>query len=106
MWVDDVLLNFDYILSSIKFIPNYKESFLQYCSQHNITVDHNPHPLELFHNGTWIFTFEKPFWSWYAQQRQRNINVKFNSDEIELYIGIESINKNTNFEKLKKLLDV
>ena len=106
IWVDDILLNFNYILPYVKYAPDYKESFLNYCMQNSIPIDYTPYPFELFHNGSWVFTFEEPFWEWYNQVRQKNATNGISQNNIELYIGTHSIDKDTNFKKLKKLLNV
>lgn len=106
IWVDDILLNLNLVLSNIQFIPNYKDGFLKFCQENNIVVDYNPYPFALFHNGCWKFSFEIPFWEWYSRQRQHHVNKNFSNTEIEMYIGKNYDSTKNDLIKLKKLLDV
>ena len=104
MWVDDILINFNTVQQYIKFVPIYRDSFLKYCLQNNITVDYNPYPLELFHNGQWSFSFKQPFWYWYADLIRDQTTKNFSKDEIELYLGVDTNSRLDSLIKLKELL--
>jgi hypothetical protein len=106
LWADDILLDWQLILSQCHFKPEYSEDFVNYCHQHSIEIDYNPYPLELYHNGTWSFEFELDFWSWYADLRQQKILKNFSATDIELYFGTDSTERQQSLKTLKDLLNV
>lgn len=106
IWIDDILLDCNLIRPFINFVPEYRNSFVQYCTENNIDIDYNPYPFELFHNGVWSFKFKKPFWGWYSSIRQQQIKENFTSHEIELYLGTETQDRQNSLLQLKKLLNV
>jgi hypothetical protein len=105
IWCEDIALDLTLLLPCIKFSPEYNTGFLNYCSDHNITPDPSPFPLELYHNGSWTFTFDKDFWAWYALLRSKEQLKYHTQDTIELYIGNNHTAHTELFEKLKSLLN-
>jgi hypothetical protein len=106
IWIDNILLEQDLVKYSMsQFDPNYNTSYIEYCEQNQLTVDHGPlQILEFFHSGKWRFSFQVPFWNWYNNLMRERVAGKHNKNDLESYFGIEDDDNQQLILKLKELL--
>ena len=90
MLVDDILLDPTLIQNYVIQTPEYSKGYLDYCQANQIVVNSQTNEYSLYFNGTISFTFENPFWNWYANIRKQQILNNFNKDQIELFFGVNT----------------
>lgn len=71
IWADDIKLDRNIIWNLGIYTPTYRSSFLEYCQQNNIDVEHGPsNQLKFWHNGSWKLEWDSDFWFWYQSRRR------------------------------------
>lgn len=106
IWADDILLDLDLILALSVFTNEFSQEYLEYCEKNQIEVaDTESHWNTWYLNGTWSWSFEQPFWPWYAQQRQTKEQKYLSEDHIELYAGTGTNQHRSLMQELEDLLE-
>lgn len=86
-WVNDIFVELGLLTEYYNFYPEYREDNIQYAKDHNIVLDQVVQTRELYFNGTWTLTFERPFFIWYNQILLKQLN-KFNKWVQASHLGI------------------
>lgn len=105
IYADNILLDCNLLHQISHYTPNYTQSFLDYCNEHNIVPDLGPlHSYEFYHSGTWSFNPPANFWQWYSITRRENTIKYMNQSDIELYIGSSAAEHRLAMHELEELL--
>jgi hypothetical protein len=103
VYVDDILLNQQFLFDHSKYTPKYNLSFVEHCAENNIMLITEAHSATKFwHNGHWTFNFEDDFWAWYYSKRKHA--GPLSGDQISKYIGQLSEQIQSQLSDLKKYL--
>jgi hypothetical protein len=105
VYVDDILLNHQFLFDNSNYIPNYNPIFVSYCAENNITVITEAQSATKFwHNGNWTFEFEDNFWLWYFLLNKNSNEEKVNSlsrEQINSYLGYSDAQIQSQLNNLK-----
>lgn len=103
IYVDDILLNQQFVVDHSMYTPNYNSSFIEYCSENHIPLITEAHGATKFwHNGQWTFDFENDFWAWYCAKRENTVSLT--GDQISKYLGQSDKQIQAQLADLKKYL--
>ena len=103
VYVDDILLDQQFLFDHSKYTPKYNLSFVEYCAEKNITLVTEAHSATKFwHNGYWTFNFEDDFWAWHYSKRKNA--GPLSGDQISKYLGQSSEQIQSQLSDLKKYL--
>jgi hypothetical protein len=103
VYVDDILLNQQFLFDHSEYTPKYNLNFVEYCAENNITIITEAHSATKFwHNGRWAFNFEDDFWAWYCSKRK--IAESLSDDQISKYLGQSGQQIQSQLSDLKKYL--
>jgi hypothetical protein len=103
VYVDDILLDQQFLFDHSNYTPKYNLSFVEYCTKNNIAINTKAHSATKFwHNGHWTFEFNDDFWSWYCSKRKNA--VALSGDQISKYLGQSDDQIQTQLSDLKKYL--
>lgn len=103
VYVDDILLDQQFLFDHSKYTPKYNLSFVEYCAKNNITLTTEAHSATKFwHNGHWAFDFSDDFWSWYCSKRKNAVLLA--GDQISKYLGQSGEQIQAQLTDLKKYL--
>ena len=103
VYVDDILLNQQFLFDNSKYIPNYNTEFVSYCAENNISLTIDAHSATKFwHNGVWRFEFNGDFWAWHCSKRTSVGSLS--KDQISKYLGQSNEEIKLQLNELKKYL--
>ena len=103
VYVDDILLDQQFLFDHSEYNPNYRLDFINYCNENNIKLQTGPHQSTKFwHSGTWNFEFENNFWAWYSLKR-KTLN-SLTVDQVSKYLGQSAEQIQIQLDDLKKYL--
>jgi hypothetical protein len=102
--IDNILVNKQLLTPYITFLPQYSQGYLDYCNQNNTVPAVELADTAFYFNGIITFKFKNPFWPWYANLRQQEILKNFNSNDIELYFGVNQAENQLLLQKLKNMI--
>lgn len=106
LWVDDILLDLDLVLSLSCFKNDFPEGYIEYCKQHSIeSAPVESHWHTWYFNGVWTWNIEQPFWPWYSNQRKEKQSRYHSKKDLELYLGTSGHQHENLLNKLKGLLN-
>lgn len=105
IWVDDILVDLDLILQLSVFVNDFPSEYLEYCKTNNIeSAPRDSHWPIWYFNGTWEWSYQVPFWNWYATEKiERQSRYHFGQNR-ELYIGTNAKDHRELLDELKKRL--
>jgi hypothetical protein len=103
IYVDNILLDGQFLFNHSKYIPNYNTDFIKYCIENNILLTTEAHcATKFWHNGQWIFEFDYNFWPWYCAKGKNSIELS--SSQISKYLGQSADQIQDHLNELKKHL--
>jgi hypothetical protein len=103
VYVDDILLDQQFLFDNSKYSPNYNLEFVNHCTENNIPLVTDAHSaIKFWHNGIWRFEFEDDFWAWYCSKR-KNV-TSLSKDQISKYLGQSNEEIKLQLNELKKYL--
>jgi hypothetical protein len=103
VYVDDILLDQQFLFDNSKYSPNYNLEFVNHCTDNNIPLVTDAYSaIKFWHNGIWRFEFEDDFWAWHCSKRK---NVpSLSKDQISKYLGQSNEEIKRQLNELKKYL--
>lgn len=105
VYVDDILLESNILEFNSLFIPQYNQSFINYCKDNNLKVDHSPvHSLDFYHSGQWILDFGSNFWTWYQKCRLDTAIKYMPAEQVDAFIGLFDSQTTVMLQNLKQKL--
>jgi len=105
IWVDDILLDLDLVLEMAVFRNEFTDDYINYCAERSVEMASvESHWHTWYFNGIWQWTFDEPFWPWYARQKRDYQNKHLSKEHIELYVGTSAKNHQDLMHTLRELL--
>jgi hypothetical protein len=103
VYVDDILLDQQFLFDNSKYTPDYNSEFVNYCAENHIPLVTDAHSATKFwHNGIWRFEFEDDFWRWHYSKRKNTTSLS--KDQISKYLGQSDEEIKLQLDELKKYL--